>query len=150
MAQRWLLPMAGIGMLVTGVALAAHGDHGVPIREEHPHSKIFQWVDARAGDCHLDGTLTVRPNGSASFQGSVWTHTHGPDVWHSNIELRGPGGVIANSGRHDSPGMPHNHDGPGNRKAFNFDFGFPAGEIPRHHPSRRAWGLLTCALLARQ
>jgi hypothetical protein len=51
----------------------------------------------------MGAVLVIRPNGTATFDANVWTHTHGTDVWHSTIHLLGPGGEFGNSGRHDSP-----------------------------------------------
>ncbi len=93
--------------------------------------KVFQWGENVAGDCHQTGaTLELHPNGTASFKSMIWTHTHGTDVWHATIHLYGPGGVdYGNSGSHDSPGMPHNHDGPENPVPLNFQFNFPPGSL---------------------
>ena len=125
-----LLVAVGAVSFLTGIALAASVDHHCGVTEVHPDAKIFRWGENRAGDCHQVGaTLTIRRNGTASFTSQVWTHTHGTDYWHSNLELRGPGGNLGVSGLHNSPGMPHNHDGPGNLYPLNYDFNFPAANF---------------------
>ena len=120
-----------LALCIVLVGIAAADDHHVGMKENRPDAKVFQWGDSRAGDCHLDGTLVIRPDGSASFDADVWTHTHGNDVWHSVITLHGPGGELGNSGSHDSPRMRHNHDGPGNKKHLHYDFHFDPSNFGR-------------------
>jgi hypothetical protein len=117
--------------LLAGVASAAPDeDHHAGISDNRSDVKIFRWGENRAGDCHqVNAVLEIHPDGRASFRSEIWTHTHGTDVWHSTIHLRGPGGELGDSGNHDSPGIPHNHDGPENRVPLNFDFAFPAGNF---------------------
>jgi hypothetical protein len=74
----------------------------------------------------MDGTLIIRPNGTATFDAQIWTHTHGTDVWHSTL-LLGPHGEFGNSGNHDSSGMPHNNDGPEHKVDLRYDFNFNPG-----------------------
>jgi len=115
-------------VLLAGVALAQ--DHSSNMTENRPDAKVFRWGENRAGDCHQEGaTLIIRPNGTASFSSVVWTHTHGTDVWHSTIHLRGAGGNLGDSPNFDSPGMPHNADGPEHKRQFNYEFTFPAGNF---------------------
>jgi hypothetical protein len=116
--------------LLAGIALA--DDHHTGMSENRPDARIFRWGENRAGDCHMEGgVLVIRPNGLASFDADIWTHTHGTDVWHSTVHLLGPGGELGNSGRHDSPGMPHDHDGPGNQVHLHYDFNFPPMNFDR-------------------
>ena len=114
-------------VIFAGAALAE--DHHAGLSEQRSDIKIFRWGENRAGDCHQDGaTLVIRSNGTATFDSQIWTHTHGTDVWHSTIHLKGPGGSeLGDSGNHDSPGMPHDRDGPGNKVPLRYDFTFPAG-----------------------
>ena len=119
-----------LSVLLVGIALAEERDHHAGPPENHPDFKVFRWGENIAGDCHQVGaTLVIRSNGSASFDSNIWTHTHGTDVWHSTVHLRGPGGELGNSGNHDSPGIPHDHDGPGNPVHLHYDFGFPSGNF---------------------
>ena len=116
-------------MLVLGVVRAE--EHQGSLAENRPDAKVFRWGENRAGDCHQIGaTLIIRPDGFATFDSEIWTHTHGTDVWHSTIHLKGPGGSeLWDSGNHDSPGMPHDHDGPGNPVRLRYDFSFPAANF---------------------
>jgi hypothetical protein len=85
---------AVLAALLANTAVTLSGDETSPhVRfEVHPEGKIFRWPELRAGDCHmLDATLVIRPNGVASFDANLWTHTHGTDVWHSTIHLIGQG-----------------------------------------------------------
>ena len=82
-----------LSVLLVGIALADERDHHAGPPENHPDFKVFRWGENIAGDCHQVGaTLVIRSNGSASFDSNIWTHTHGTDVWHSTVHLRGPGG----------------------------------------------------------
>ncbi len=50
--------------------------------------KVFQWVDQRAGDCHLSGTLTIYPDGHAHWDATTWTDsTHNKDYWHETLRV---------------------------------------------------------------
>ena len=104
----------------------ADDEHHCGISENRPGIKLFRWGENRSGDCHqVGGTLEIRSNGTATFHSDIWTHTHGRDVWHSKIRLRGPAGDLGGSGEfRDSPGMPHDHDGPANPVRLDYDFSF--------------------------
>jgi hypothetical protein len=128
MKKKKLLFVLSISLV--GIALAQ--DHKVGMAENRPDAKVFRWGELQAGDCHMVGaTLVIHSNGTASFDSQVWTHTHGTDVWHSTIHLLGQGGELGKSGTNNSPGMPHNHDGPGNKVNFHYDFTFPATNFVR-------------------
>jgi hypothetical protein len=117
-------------MLLVGISMAQ--DHHTGVSENRPDAKVFRWGENRAGDCHMvNATLVIRPNGTATFDSQIWTHTHGNDVWHSTIHLLGSGGDLGNSGRHDSPGINHKHDGPNNKVNLHFDFTFPPENFER-------------------
>lgn len=116
--------------LLINTAAAEDRDHRAGAPEIRPDAKIFRWGENQAGDCHQIGAvLVIRPNGTATFDSDIWSRTHGTDVWHSTIHLRGPEGELGNSGNHDSPGIPRNKDGPGNKVHQHFDFTFPAGNF---------------------
>lgn len=114
-------------ILAASAAIAATSDNHTRQVEIQPGAKIFRWPEHTAGDCHMvNGTLVIHPNGSASFDADMWTHTHGTDYWHSTIHLLGQGHELGNSGTHNSPGIGHPQDGPGHRTHWHYDFGFPA------------------------
>jgi len=57
--------------LVVGLAPALKAADEIP----------FDWVDQRAGDCHLSGTLRLHSDGHASFDATSWTdHSNSGDV----------------------------------------------------------------------
>lgn len=115
-------------LLASTAVVVAADENSAHVRfEVHPEGKIFRWPELRAGDCHmLDATLFIRPNGVASFDANLWTHTHGTDVWHSTIHLIGQGVERSSSGNQDSPGIGHPQDGPDHRIHWHYDFNFPA------------------------
>ena len=143
MRRRYCLVL--LSALLAGAAVVHAADEDSPhVRnpEVHPDAKIFRWPELRAGDCHMLGaTLIIRPNGSASFDADLWTHTHGTDVWHSTIHLVGQGVERSSSGNHDSPGIGHPQDGPDHRVHWHYDFGFP----PQHFSAiDEAWEHGSC------
>jgi hypothetical protein len=130
----WMKPkyLALLLPLFASVALAKDGgEQHIRPAEVRPDAKIFRWPEHTAGDCHMaNGTLVIRPNGSASFDADMWTHTHGTDYWHSTIRLLGQGRELGNSGRRDSPGIGHPQDGPGHITHWHYDFGFDGRNFP--------------------
>ena len=124
------MSVVALSVGVVGVALAAGQDHPHMGPEDHGENKVFRFPsDLRAGDCHMDGaTLVIHSNGHAVFDSQVWTHTHGTDIWHSTIHLVGPGGEKG-GGHADSPGMPHDADGPEHKRGFHYEFDFPPGQF---------------------
>jgi len=105
-------------VLLASTVFVLAADEGSPhVRfDAHPEGKIFRWPELRAGDCHmLDATLVIRPNGVASFDANLCTHTYGTDYWHSTIHLVGQGVERSSSGNHDSPDIGHPQDGPDHR-----------------------------------
>ena len=121
-------------LALTGLALVwgEDRDHQSNMAMNRPDVKVFQWGENRAGDCHqLGATLEIRPNGMASFHSEIWSRTHGTDVWHSVIHLFGPGGELGNSGNHDSPGIPHDRDGPEHKVRLDYNFNFPPDNFGR-------------------
>jgi hypothetical protein len=120
----FLLPLL---FLMSSTMLADEADRHHGATQNRADIKVFEWGDNKTGDCHqINAVLKIWPDGRATFDSDIWTHTHGTDVWHSTITL-GPGDL--GHGHGDSPGMPHNHDGPGNKVHLHFDFNFPAGNF---------------------
>jgi hypothetical protein len=112
-----------LGLLLAGIALAKDGGEQRTRFESHPEGKIFKWPDHVAGDCHMVGaTLIIRPNGTATFDADLWTHTHGTDIWHSRIRLFGQGREVFHTDNHDSPGIGHPQDGPQHKTHWHYDF----------------------------
>jgi hypothetical protein len=56
--------------------------------QEQPPPKTYQFVDQRAGDCHLSGVLTLHSDGRAHWDATTWTDssTFG-DIWHSTLKV---------------------------------------------------------------
>jgi hypothetical protein len=71
-------------------------------------SKILEWDDQRAGDCHMTGVLTMYSDGSAHWQATTKTdHTSNKDVWHEYaINVQDANGTfLFGFGPWDSPRM---------------------------------------------
>jgi hypothetical protein len=76
------LAMVPIGALQPSLA------SGMPRQEDKRESKNFEWVDVRAGDCHMSGVLTIYSNGQAHWRATTWTdHTTGGDIWHETLQV---------------------------------------------------------------
>ena len=57
-------------------------------QEPEREPKRFEWVDQRAGDCHLSGVLTLFPDGKARWAATSWTdHTVSGDIWHETLQV---------------------------------------------------------------
>jgi hypothetical protein len=127
MVSSFATAMAVVGIVMT----AAAEDHPRVQAEEHGEYKVFRFAsELSAGDCRLDNaTVTIHRNGEAEFSGSVWTHTHGRDQWHSTVFLEGPDGLRKGLGHGDSPWMPHDADGPQHPRDFRYYFHFDAPEF---------------------
>ncbi|HVU44939.1 MAG TPA: DUF6294 family protein [Terracidiphilus sp.] len=84
----------------------------------------FKWVDSRAGDCHLSGTLRLHPDGHAVFDATSWTdQSNTGDIWHATLHVyNAQKQELFGFGVWDSPRM-----FPGSSYNWKKEGGFPAG-----------------------
>ncbi len=69
--------------------------------------KVWEVIDARSGDCHMTGVLTLFDNGRAIWTASSRTDSTGfADIWHESLKVSDDAGrVLFGFGVWDSPGM---------------------------------------------
>ena len=80
--------------------------------------KRFEWVDSRAGNCHLSGVLTLYPDGRAVWSATTWTDsTSNKDIWHTTLRVMdSQNQELFGFGVWDSPPM----DSPPNGGQYNW------------------------------